>query len=241
MSAGAQEIVADAGAVAAGKPRQAPKRYGFSVLLSGIALSRHQWWGLLLVVVANAFVQMLVSVWTPLTTDTPAFYLSAVISFVVLVGSFGVVCALALACADGRKGVGNALRTGSWGRFLAWTVGLTVVVYIFALLWFWPAMVLLLVIPFVPLAAMAGQRNPLAVNFRVIRARWVRYLVLVVFWSLIMALSMVGLILGSITFPWWGVTLVGWVFKGLIGVWLTCAFASLYRSTTVGAVGKIAQ
>ena len=241
MSARAEGDVVESAAIDSTKPRQAPKRYGFSVLLSGIALARHQWWGLLAVVVANALVQMLVSVWTPLTTDTPAIYLSAVISYVTLVGSFGVVCALALACADGRKGVGGALRRGSWGRFLAWTVGLTAVVYIFALLWFWPAMVLLLVIPFVPLAAMAGQRNPLAVNFRVIRARWVRYLVLVVFWSLIMALSMVGLILGSITFPWWGVTLVGWVFKGLIGVWLTCAFASLYRSTTVGAASTIAQ
>ena len=234
MSAGAEGAVVESAAIDSTKPRQAPKRYGFSVLLSGIVLARHQWWGLLVVAALNAVVQMLVSVWTPLTTDTPAFYLSAVISYVTLVVSFAVVCALALACADGQKGFGAALRAGSWGRFLAWTVGLTVVVYVFALLWFWPAMVLLLVIPFVPLAAMDGKRNPLAVNFRVIRARWVRYPVLVVFWSLIMALSMVGLIIGSITFPWWGVTLVGWVFKGLIGVWLTCAFAGLYRSTTVG-------
>lgn len=233
--------VTDAGAPAAdaqGQPpnpgRRTAKRYGFSVLLSGIAVARHQWWGLFLVVLVNAVVQMLTGLWTPLTTDTPAFYVSALISFVVLIASFGAVCRLALACVDRQRGVGAVLRSGSWGRFVAWAVGLTVVIYLLTLVNVALAMVSMLVVPFVPVAAMDGKRNPLGVNFRVIGARWVRYLVLVVFWSLIMALTMVGLVLASITFPWWGVTLLGWVLKGLIGVWLTCAFAGLFRSTRAG-------
>jgi hypothetical protein len=214
--------------------RRAGKRYGFSVLLSGIAVARHQWWGLLLVVLVNAVVQMLTGVWTPLTTDTPQFYLSSLISFVVLVASLGAVCALALACVDRRRGVGAALRSGSWGRFALWTVGLTVVVYLLTFAWVAPAVIAMFLVPFVPLAAMDGKRNPLAVNFRVIGARWARYIVTVVFWAIIMVVVFVGLVLAFITFPWWGVTLLGWVLKGLVGVWLICAFAGLYRSTRAG-------
>mgnify|MGYP003421300116 CR=1 FL=1 len=62
-----------------------------------------------------------------------------------------------------------------------------------------------------------------------------RYLVTMVFWIVIMLASDVLIGLGSITLSPTVVAVIGWVYKGLVGAWLTCAFAALYRSTTTGA------
>ncbi|MGA9147472.1 MAG: hypothetical protein WBZ04_07945 [Candidatus Nanopelagicales bacterium] len=35
--------------------------------------------------------------------------------------------------------------------------------------------------------------------------------------------------------------MAGWIYKGFIGVWLTCAFAALYPSTPTGRIAPPTQ
>ena len=57
-----------------------PRVYGFSVLVTGFARLFKQPLAFALVIVANAAVQGLLTHWTILTTDTPEFYISAILS-----------------------------------------------------------------------------------------------------------------------------------------------------------------
>ena len=214
-----------------------PRVYGFSVLVTGFARLFKQPLAFALVIVANAAVQGLLTHWTILTTDTPEFYFSAILSGISLLVCFAFICRLALATVDGKITLAQMARstTNRAGLFLLWVLAELAAIWVLTVLFFWPGLIFMLVIPFVALAAMDGRRNALGTNFRAIRERFGRYLVTMVFWIVSMLASDVLIGLGSITLSPTVVAVIGWVYKGLVGAWLTCAFAALYRSTTTGA------
>ncbi len=213
-----------------------PERpYGFSVLATGFARFFRQPLGFLIAVLGNAVIQMLLTMWTPLTVS-PGFYFSALISLASLLLAFAWVCRLALATVDGKLSL-KELIVGTprgLGLFLAWVLFELVAIYVLAVLYFWPALIFMLIIPFVALAAMDGKRNAFVVNLLAIKERFGRYLITMVFWIIIMLIGDALLGIGAVMLPDWTLALFGWIFKGLIGVWLTCAFAALYRSTKAG-------
>ncbi|MFA7265443.1 MAG: hypothetical protein WC054_03935, partial [Candidatus Nanopelagicales bacterium] len=150
---------------------------------------------------------------------------------------FAFICRLALATVDGKISLAEMIRSTRRrsGLFLLWVVAELLAIWVLAALYFWPGLIFMLIIPFVALAAMDGRKNALLTNFRAIRERFGRYLITMAFWIAIMLVSDILIGLGSVTLSPSVVAVAGWIYKGLVGAWLTCAFAALYRSTNTGA------
>lgn len=237
MSAEQEVAVVASNESTADKPA---REYGFSVLVTGLARLGRQPLGFLTVIVLNAVVQMLLLMWTPVISGSATFWVSAGLSLVSLLLCFGWICRLALASVDGKVGLGELFKGTPRGLalFLAWVALELIVVFVLASLWFWPGLIAMLLMPFVAIAATDGKHNAIGANFAAIRQRPGRYVITVVFWIIIMTVSWLLLLLGSITLPPVALGLLGWLFKGLIGAWLTCAFAVLYRSTSVGSAPR---
>lgn len=219
-----------------------PRHYGFSVLLTGFARLFKQPTAFAAVIVFNAIVQMALTLWTPIISASWQFAASALISLISLLLSFSWICRLALATVDGKMTFSELLRHTpvNLGRFVLWVLAELVLIFVLAALGFWPGLLFMLVIPFVALAAIDGK-SPVAANFTAIRERFGRYLTVMAWWILVMVVSDVLLGLGAITLPEWALAFFGWIYKGIIGAWLTTAFAVLFRSTRAGQADATSQ
>ncbi len=206
--------------------------YRVSVLATGFARMWRAWRLLLPVVIVNALVQGILLLSGVLPYLTIVFVFTALLSFVILVASFGLVAAAMLQAAEGPVSFGAAvdtLRARSW-PLLAWSLGLVLVAIIGFSLFVVPGFVVLALTPYLLLAVIDGKRNPLAVNFRTIGARWGRWLVTVV-------------LMGAFCFVMWLLSaldgffvtgapgaIIAWLVLGLVSAWFTCAWALVYRS-----------
>ena len=93
-----------------------------------------------------------------------------------------------------------------------------------------PGLVVLALTPFLLLAALDGQRNPLGANVRTIGRRFWRWLLTTVITG---AVVLVGNLVGGLTtfFVRGSVaSLLVWVVSGLVLAWFTTAWALIYRS-----------
>ena len=103
--------------------------YRVSVLATGFARMWRAWRVLLPVVIVNAVVQGVLLLAGVLPYLTVVFVLTALLSFVVLVVSFGLIAAAMLQAAEGPVSAGAAidtLRARTW-PLLAWSLGLVLV------------------------------------------------------------------------------------------------------------------
>ena len=206
--------------------------YRVSVLAIGFARMWRAWRVLLPVVIVNAVVQGVLLLAGVLPYLTVVFVLTALLSFVVLVVSFGLIAAAMLQAAEGPVSAGAAidtLRARTW-PLLAWSLGLVLVAIAGFALYVVPGFIILALTPYLLLAVVDGQRNPLAVNFRTIGARWGRWLITVV-------------LMGVICFVMWFLSaldgffvtgapgaMIAWLLLGLVSAWFVCAWALVYRS-----------
>ena len=206
--------------------------YRVSVLATGFARMWRAWRVLLPVVIVNALVQGVFLLPGVLPYLTVVFVLTALLSFVVLVVSFGLIAAAMLQAAEGPVSAGAAidtLRARTW-PLLAWSLGLVLVAIAGFALYVVPGFIILALTPYLLLAVVDGQRNPLAVNFRTIGARWGRWLITVV-------------LMGVICFVMWFLSaldgffvtgspgaMIAWLVLGLVSAWFVCAWALIYRS-----------
>ena len=206
--------------------------YRVSVLATGFARMWRAWRVLLPVVLVNALVQGILLLSGVLPYLTIVFILTALLSFVILVASFGLIAAAMLEAAEGPVSVGAAvhtLRDRTW-PLLAWSLGLVLVAIAGFALYVVPGFIVLALTPYLLLAVIDRQRNPLVVNFRTIGARWGRWLVTVA-------------IMGVISFIMWFLSaldgffvtgapgaIIAWLVLGLVSAWFTCAWALIYRS-----------
>ena len=206
--------------------------YRVSVLATGFARMWRAWRVLLPVVIVNALVQGVLLLAGVLPYLTVVFVLTALLSFVVLVVSFGLIAAAMLQAAEGPVSAGAAidtLRARTW-PLLAWSLGLVLVAIAGFALYVVPGFIILALTPYLLLAVVDGKRNPLAVNFRTIGARWGRWLITVV-------------LMGVICFVMWFLSaldgffvtgapgaMIAWLVLGLVSAWFVCAWALIYRS-----------
>ena len=209
--------------------------YRVSVLATGFARMWRAWRVLLPVVVVNALVQGILLLPGVLPYLTIAFVLTALLSFVILVASFGLIAAAMLQAVEGPVSAGAAvdtLRDRTW-PLLAWSLGLVLVAIAGFAIYVVPGFIVLALTPYLLLAVVDGQRNPIAVNFRTIGARWGRWLITVV-------------IMGAICFIMWFLSaldgffvtgapgaIIAWLVLGLVSAWFTCAWALIYRSVNL--------
>ena len=211
--------------------QQAPL-YRVSVLVTGFARMWRAWRLLLPVVIGNALVQGILLLSGVLPYLTIVFVFTALLSFVILVASFGLIAAAMLQAAEGPVSAGAAidtLRTRTW-PLLAWSLGLVLVAIAGFALYVVPGFIVLALTPYLLLAVVDGKRNPLAVNFRTIGARWGRWLITVV-------------LMGVICFVMWFLSaldgffvtgapgaMIAWLVLGLVSAWFISAWALVYRS-----------
>ena len=209
--------------------------YRVSVLVTGFARMWRAWRVLLPVVIVNAVVQGILLLSGVLPYLTVVFVLTALLSFVILVASFGLIAAAMLQAVEGPVSAGAAidtLRARTW-PLLAWSLGLVIVAIVGFALYVVPGFIVLALTPYLLLAVVDGKRNPLAVNFRTLGARWGRWLVTVV-------------LMGVICFVMWFLSaldgffvtgapgaMIAWLLLGLFSAWFTCAWALIYRSVNL--------
>lgn len=211
---------------------QQPAPYRVSALVTGFARMWRGWKVILPVVAINAVVQAILVLSAPLPYLTVTFVLTALLSFVILAAGFGVVAAAMLQATEGPVSAGAAfdtLRARTW-PLLAWSLVLVIVVTLGFALYLVPGFLILAVTPYLLLAVIDGQRNPLAANFRTIGSRWGRWLVTVIVLGILCFVlwflaTLDGFFLGGL-----GGSIIGWLAIGLVASWFTCAWALVYRS-----------
>lgn len=210
--------------------------YGFSSLFSALGKMWRGTGPALIAIVLNAVVQSLLVYWNAPIGLSFAFVVSFLLSAVVLVYSFAVLARTALNSVDGRVSLSEAMAQTRTvlGGFAVWAVLLVLAVTIAALINPLVAWLLLVLVPFVPLAAADGRTNALAANFKAIKDRFGRWLVTAFF------VTLIGIVLFLLTsvnvlfvkgFP---ASLIGWLGIGLLAWWLLTAWALIYRNTSVG-------
>jgi len=206
--------------------------YRVSVLATGLARMWRAWRVVVPVVIANALLQGLLLLPGVLPYLSGAFIAVALVSFVVLVASFGVIAAAMLQAVEGPVSAGAVIATlrARVLPLLGWSIGLALVATLAFALYVVPGFIVLALTPYLLLAVVDGKRNPLAVNFRTIGARWGRWLVTV-------------LLMGAFCFGLWLLAaldgffvtgapgaIIAWLILGVVSSWFTCAWALIYRT-----------
>jgi hypothetical protein len=197
--------------------------YRFSALAYGIARMWRGWAVILPVVVVNALLQALL-IWPDPTPglNVPAILL-ALASAVFFLAAYALVGATALHVPEGHVGWPQALGVVRQhaARYIVTALVLGIVAVIGLALYTVPGVVVIAVTPFVLLAALDGQRNPLVANFVTLGRR---------FWRWLVTIAITGL-----------VVVVGWLLAGLFAFFIRgglasfTAWALVYRSANASA------
>jgi len=206
--------------------------YRLSALATGLARMWRGWRVVVPVVIINAVLQGVLLLPGVLPYLSLAFVAVALLSLIALIGSFGLIAAAMLQAVEGPVSTSAALATlrARALPLLAWSTGLALVAVVGFALFIVPGFVVIALTPYLLLAVVDSKRNPLAVNFRTIGARWGRWLVTV-------------LIMGVFCFVLWLLAalddffitgapgaIIAWLALGLVSSWFTCAWALVYRS-----------
>ncbi len=211
--------------------------YRVSVLATAVVRMWRGWRIVFPIVVANALIQGLLILPGALPYLTLGFVLTALVSLVTLVVSFALVSAAMLQAVEGPVSVRETVllaRARLWPLF-AWSLALVLVATLGLALYVIPGLVVLAVTPYLLLAVVDGRPRPLAVNFKVLRARWGRWLVtLVVVAGVCSALWLLSALDGFFVTGTGG-AMIGWLAIGLVSSWLICAWALVYRSVVPSA------
>lgn len=145
--------------------------------------------------------------------------------------SFALVAHIAVRSVTQKSGLVDLPDT-DLPRFSLWVVGWTVAVNLGLMVYWYPGLVVLALTPFLPVAAAAGARNPVAANFAAIRARPVRWLVTVLISLAVILVVWLLTALNSFFVQGWLAAFSSWVLIGFVATWLLTAWAVLYRSVS---------
>ena len=206
--------------------------YRFTVLGTAAVRMWRSWKIVLPVIVINAIVQGLLLLPGTLPYLTVGFVITTLASFIALAVSFTFVSASMLQAVHGAVSTPSvlaALRTRIW-PVLAWSFGLIVVVTVGLALYVIPGLIVLAVTPYLLIAVVDTAPNPLATNFRVLRARWGRWLVTIAIVAFICLLMWLLSALDGFFVTGTGGAIIGWLGIGLVSSWLICAWTLVYRS-----------
>jgi hypothetical protein len=204
--------------------------YRFSVLLKALAVMWRTAGPALLFIVINMVVQ---SFLTWLDTQS-GFSLGFLIAFLVSAVSAMVLyavltsCALAAVDRDGASVLGRVKAHA--GSFTGWALVQWLLVLLVTLIQ--PALVLLVAAatPFLPIAAMDGQRNALAVNFSTLGRKFGRWLVTTV---ILLVAGLIFFLLSAVDVFFIKGTPAAvffWLVIGLVAWWLLTAWTLVYRA-----------
>ena len=171
------------------------------------------------VVVVNAVIQSLLLVLDPSPPLTWWIWPLALASFAAMV----VTLALGLAALLlGARGECSWRATASLARsrlllLILYAAGLIIVVIIGLALWVIPGLVVLALTPYLLITVMEGAANPIKSNLRLIRARWGRWILLLLVTGIVAGLLWVGSGLVAFFAPGTIGTFLSWLVIGLVG------------------------
>ena len=211
---------------------QATSPYRVTALGSALLRMWRAWRVLIPVVIVNAVVQSLLVLPGVLPYLTWAFVLLAVVGFLVMVVSYGMVAAAMLRSVDGQVRWTTVLPAvrACWPRLLLWSVVLLVAVTVGLALYVVPGILVLALTPYVLLAVVDGRPDPWRTNLRAIRVRWGRWLVTIAMMIVISALMWLLAALDGFFVTGAPAALIGWLVLGLVASWFVCTWALVYRS-----------
>ena len=206
--------------------------YRASAMGSALLRMWRAWRILIPTIIINALLQALFILPNVTPGLNPAFIVLAVASFLGLVASFLLVTTALLVSTSGHVGIGPILASSA-PRFLpllAWSVGLLLAVLMGLILYVIPGLIILAATPYLLIAVVDGQRSPLAVNFRTIRARWGRWLITVALMGLVCFVVWFLSALNGFFITGAPGAFLGWLLAGLIASWLICTWVLIYRA-----------
>ena len=212
-----------------------PKLYRRSALASGFVRMWRGWQVIVPLIIVNALIQGLLVLPETSVNDVAVNILLAALSAVVALKSFVVVTEVALRVPDGPVTwpmVFPKLWRSTWVGML-WGALVLIAVSIGFSVYTVPGIVLAAVTPFVVIAAVDGQRNPIAANFHTIRRRFWRWLVTALITGLATTVGYLGS--GFVMFflrGMLGASLI-WLAVGFVAAWFITASALIYRSAHV--------
>jgi hypothetical protein len=204
--------------------------------MAGARAAARTWRVVLPVVVVAAAAQALLIVPDAVPGESAAATILAVVSLVVVAIELVLVVAAVLESVDGPvrwPAVLTRSRRRGWVVAL-WFLGWLVAVSVGLALWFVPGVVVVLVTPYLFLAAMDRGGNALAADLAAIRARIGRWLVTSIVTGVLIGGAWLGAVLGGFFVPGPASAFVVWLWFGLLGSWLLATWAVVYRSTPPG-------
>lgn len=208
----------------------APASYRFSALVRALVVMWRTTGPALAVIVVNTVVQAFL-IW--LNTQSGfsfAFLVAWLVSGVSVMALYAVLtsCALGAVDRDGTSVLGRV--KGNAGPFVGWALLQWLLVLLVTLIQ--PALVLLVaaLTPFLPIAAMDGQRNALGANFRTLGRKVWRWLITSV---ILVVAGLVYFLLTAVNVFFIKGTPAAvffWLVIGLIAWWLLTAWTLVYRA-----------
>jgi hypothetical protein len=212
------------------------RRYGRSALVAGARVAVGSWRVVLPVVVLAAAVQAVLVVPDAVPGQSAAAAILAVVSFLVVALELVLVVATVLESVDGgaRWPAVLALAARRGWVVALWLLGWLVVVSVGLALWIVPGVLVVLLTPYLFLAAMDGRGNALGADLAAIRARVGRWLVTSIASGVLVGGAWLGAALGGFFVPGPASAFVVWLWFGLLGSWLLATWAVVYRGTPPG-------
>ncbi|MEI8080575.1 MAG: hypothetical protein WCI74_01860 [Actinomycetes bacterium] len=235
-----QEVPPTPPPVSAAPAAEQQKYYKFSVLITGIGRFFRAFVPLIVVIIINAVIQALLVIPNYTVGLSAGFIATVIVSFVVLVWSFGLLNAAALnAATPGRVSIGSTFATlgAHFWLFVLWAVIEYLLVMAGLILYTYGAFVVLLVTPFITLAAMDGQKVAIVANFKAIGGRPIRWIITTLILGVILVISYLLTAVNGFFINGFLGSIITWVYWGIFASWVLASYAALYRSTKVGAPG----
>lgn len=217
-----------------------PATYRISALLRAFLVMWRGWQVLIPVVFINALIQAIISSFPYSPLDSGLNILASVVSALVFVLSLACVVVTAQSALTRRVTWPLVLaELRQYGlRFLLWLIVLCILASLGIALYTWPGIVVLAVTPFVLLASVKGEKNPVAVNFRIVGQRFWRWLITAL---IIVVMALLGyVILGFTEFFLRGILggTVIWVIVGVAVAWFFTAWALILNNSQKPAKKK---
>lgn len=204
--------------------------YRFSALLKALAVMWRTAGPALALIAINTIVQAFLTWLDTQSALSFGFFVVVVLSGVSVMALYAVLtsCAIGAVDRDGTSVIGRV--RANTGRFVLWALVQWLLVLIVTLIQ--PALVLVVaaLTPFLPIAAMDGQRNALAVNFRTLGRKFWRWLVTS---AILLIAGLVYFLLSAVNVFFIKGTPAAvffWLVIGLVSWWTLTAWALVYRA-----------
>lgn len=211
-----------------------PATYRISSLFKAIVVMWRASGPALLFIAINTVVQAVLTWLDVQSAFSVWFLISLLVSAISALVLYAVLTSCALTAVDRDGASVTARAKAHFGSFIKWVLLQWLLVLVAALIQ--PALVLLVaaVTPFLPIAAMDGEGNALAVNFKTLGAKFGRWLVTTL---ILLVAGLVFFLLSAVnTFFIKGTpaSVFFWLVIGLIAWWVLTAWTLVYRAAGAG-------